>query len=42
MDIKKLFLGKNVGGLDLLFRATFGVLAIIALATSFVKTSLWK
>jgi hypothetical protein len=37
MDLKKLFLEENVGGFDLLFRAIFGVLAIIALATGFVK-----
>jgi hypothetical protein len=42
MDFKKLFQEENVGGFDLLFRAMFGVLAIIALATSFVKTSPWK
>ena len=42
MDFKKLFLEENVGGFDLLFRAMFGVLAIIALATGFVKTSSWK
>jgi hypothetical protein len=29
MDLKKLFLEKNVGGFDFLFRATFGVLAIM-------------
>jgi hypothetical protein len=37
-----LFLEENVGGFDLLFRTTFGVLEIIALATGFVKTSPWK
>ncbi len=42
MDFKKLFLEENVGGFDLLFRTAFGVLAIIALATGFVKTSPWK
>jgi hypothetical protein len=41
-DLKKLFLEVNVGGFDLLFRTAFGVLAIIALATGFVKTSPWK
>ena len=41
-DLKKLFLEENVGGFDLLFRTAFGVLAIIALATGFVKTSPWK
>jgi len=35
-------LEENVGGFDLLFRTTFGVLAIIALATCLVKTSPWK
>jgi predicted GTPase len=35
-------LEENVGGFDLLFRTAFGVIAIIALATGFVKTSLWK
>jgi hypothetical protein len=39
---KKLFLEENVGGFDLLFRTAFGVIAIIALATGFVKTSPWK
>jgi hypothetical protein len=38
-DFKKLFLEENVGGFDLLFRTVFGVIAIIALATGFVKTS---
>jgi len=42
MDLKKLFLEENVGGFDLLLRTTFGVLAIIALGTGFVKTSPWK
>ena len=42
MDFKKLILEENVGGFDLLFRTAFGVLAIIALATGFVKTSPWK
>ena len=42
MDLKKLFLEENVGGFDLMFRAIFGVLSIIALATGFVKTSPWK
>jgi hypothetical protein len=37
-----LFLEENVGGFDLLLRTTFGVLAIIALGTGFVKTSPWK
>ena len=41
-DFKKLILEENVGGFDLLFRTAFGVLAIIALATGFVKTSPWK
>jgi Protein of unknown function (DUF2892) len=41
-DFKKLILEENVGGLDLLFRTAFGVLAIIALSTGFVKTSPWK
>ncbi|MHB8102093.1 MAG: YgaP family membrane protein [Methanosarcina sp.] len=30
---------ENVGGFDLLFRTTFGVLAIIALETNLVKSS---
>jgi len=34
-----LFLEENVGGFDLLFRTTFGVLAIIALAMNLVKSS---
>jgi Protein of unknown function (DUF2892) len=34
-----LFLEENVGGFDLLFRTTFGVLAIIALAANLVKSS---
>jgi hypothetical protein len=41
-DLKKLFLEENVGGFDLLFRTAFGVIAIIALATGFVKASPWK
>jgi hypothetical protein len=41
-DLKKMFLEENVGGFDLLFRTAFGVIAIIALATGFVKTSPWK
>jgi hypothetical protein len=39
MNLKKLFLEENVGGFDLLLRTMFGVLAIIALGTGFVKTS---
>ena len=42
MNLKKLFLEENVGGFDLLLRTMFGVLAIIALGTGFVKTSPWK
>jgi hypothetical protein len=42
MDFKKLILEENIGGFDLMFRTAFGVLAIIALATGFVKTSPWK
>jgi hypothetical protein len=42
MDFKKLFLEENVGCFDLLLRTAFGVIAIIALATGFVKTSPWK
>ncbi len=38
-DLKILFLEENVGGFALLFRTAFGVIAIIALATGFVKTS---
>jgi len=37
-----LILEENLGGFDPLFRTAFGVLAIIALATGFVKTSPWK
>lgn len=37
MDFKKLFLEENVGGFDLILRATLGVLAIIALAMNLVK-----
>ncbi len=32
MDIVELFTEKNVGGLDLFFRALFGTLAMVALA----------
>jgi hypothetical protein len=39
VDFKKLFLEENVGGFNLLFRTAFGVIAIIALAIGFVKTS---
>jgi len=35
-------LEENVGGVDLLLRTAFEVIAIIALATGFVKTSPWK
>jgi hypothetical protein len=42
MNLKKLFLEENVGGFDLLFRAVFGILAIIALAAGLVKRSPWK
>jgi hypothetical protein len=38
-NLKRLFLEQNVGGFDLVLRTTFGVLAIIALATGIVKTS---
>ncbi len=41
-DFKKLILEENVGGFDLLFRTAFGVIAIIALATGFVKKPPWK
>jgi hypothetical protein len=41
-DIKKLFLEENVGGFDLLFRALYGTLAILALATGLVRRSPWK
>jgi len=41
-NLKKLFLEENVGGFDLLFRTVFGVIAIIALSTGFVKTAPWK
>jgi hypothetical protein len=37
-----LILEENVGGFDLLFRTAFGVIAIIALAIGFAKTSPWK
>jgi hypothetical protein len=36
-DFKILILKENVGGFDLLFLTAFGVIAISALATSFVK-----
>jgi hypothetical protein len=42
MNLKKLFLEENVGGFDLLIRAVFGILAIIALAAGLVKRSPWK
>ena len=42
MNLKKLFLEENVGGFDLLFRAAYGTLAIIVLATGLVKSSPWK
>lgn len=36
MDLKKLFLGENVGGFDFLLRTTFGVLVAIALKMNLV------
>jgi hypothetical protein len=42
MNLKKLFLEENVGGFDLFFRTTFGILAIIALAAGLVKRSPWR
>ncbi len=42
MNLKKLFLEENVGGFDLLFRTTYGVLATLALSTDLIKRSRWK
>lgn len=39
MNLKKLLLEQNVGGIDLVLRTILGVLAIIVLATGLVKSS---
>lgn len=38
-NLNKSFLEENVGGFDLLFRTTYGILSILALATGLVKRS---
>lgn len=39
MNLKKLLLEQNVGGIDLVLRTILGVLAIIVLATGLLKSS---
>lgn len=39
MNLKKLLLEQNVGGIDLVLRTILGVLAIVVLATGLVKSS---
>lgn len=42
MDIKKLFMEKNVGGYDLTLRALLGSLAITVLAMDLVESWPWN
>lgn len=42
MNLKKLLLEENVGGLDLVFRTVYGILATLVLSMGMVKSSRLK